>query len=219
MQNLTRKILILDPDAKSLPPLKEYLERQGFECRSGSSVQDGLALLAEDNFDAVISELRFLDGMVTDLLTDDCPPIMVFSASRDDDEIVGALSLGCSDYVFKPCSPRVMAARLEARFCLKANFLEQFGLKLDLSLRQTTYRGEPVKLTSSEFDILSFLMAHAGEFFSGDDIYKNVWHTASLQTSVVRFHLANLRRAILNATGKNLIIQKFGAGYAFASED
>lgn len=219
MQKLTRKILILDPDANALPPLKEYLERQGFECRTGTSVRDGLTLLADESFDAVISELRFDDGRVTDLLTDGYPPVMVFSASRDEDEIVGALSLGCSDYVFKPCSPRVMAARLGARFSVKANAFEYYGLLLDLSLRQVTYRGEPVKLTSCEFDILGFLMAHPGEFFSGDEIYKNVWHTASMQTSVVRFHLANLKRAILAATGKNLIIQKFGAGYAFASED
>ncbi len=175
-------------------------------------------MLSGEKFDAVISELAFSDGKAFDLLSDGCPPVIVLSTLHGDDEVVGALSAGCSDYVFKPCSPRVMAARLEARFT-KGNAFEYFGLSLNVSLRQVKYHGIPVKLTSSEFDILSFLMAHAGEFFSTDEIYQNVWHASSLQTSVVRVHLANLKRAIHTATGQNLIIQKFGTGYAFASED
>ncbi len=97
MQKLTQKILILDPDGNASAPLKEYLERQGFECRLGISVQDGLTLLAKESFAAVISELRFDDGRVTDLLTDDCTPVMVFSAARRSTPFLwrGAKALCC----------------------------------------------------------------------------------------------------------------------------
>lgn len=219
MLNLTRKILILDPDKKASAEMKEYFELLGFKCRTAVNVQGGLIFIAEEKFDVVISELEFSDGRATDLLTDDCPPLVVLTAANDENAIVGALSLGAADYILKPCSPRVMAARLQARFSLRPNAYEHFGLLLETSLRQVTYRGTPVKLTSSEFNILSFLMAHPGEFFNTDEIYENVWHAQSMQSSVVRVHLANLKRALFAATGKNLLVQKFGTGYAFASED
>lgn len=189
MQIRTRKILIADPDEKAAAHLSEFLERQGFGCFTATDMRSALSLMTEEKFDAVISELEFADGRATDLLSVDCPPVVVLSASHGDDDIIGALSSGCADFVFKPCSPRVMAARLEARFSSKANAYEYHGLKLDLPLRQVTYLGDVIKLTSSEFEILSFLMANAGSFFSSDEIYFNVWHASSLQRASSAFTL------------------------------
>lgn len=144
MQNSYKKILLVDPDPEATEPMKDYLESHGFCCSSADSIRGGLDMLSNEKFDAVISELAFSDGKAFDLLSDGCPPVIVLSALHGDDEVVGALSAGCSDYVFKPCSPRVMAARLEARFA-KNNAFEYFGLSLNVSLRQVKYHGIPVK--------------------------------------------------------------------------
>ena len=212
-----RRILILDDEAEALP-LLQYFGEFGNICRAKSTLQAGRALLAAEPFDGVISEWVLPDGTAADLLGEGVPPLLVYSSETDDSAVLEALSRGAADYVFKPCSPRVLALRLFLRLPPRGNRMERHGLALDMDLRAVTYRGQPVKLTSSEFNILCFLMAHPGVFFTTDTIYEKVWNASSMQTSVVRFHIANLKRALLAATGKNLIVSEFGAGYAFAKE-
>ncbi len=210
-----RRILIIDGNAETL---SKYLEELGNLCRIANTLQAGRAFLAAEPFDGVISEWVLPDGKAADLLGEGIPPLVVYSDRTDDADVIDALSHGAADYVFKPCSPRVLALRLFLRLPPRGNRMERHGLALDMDLRAVTYRGQPVKLTSSEFNILCFLMAHPGIFFPADTIYEKVWNASSMQTSVVRFHIANLKRALLAATGKNLIFSEFGAGYAFAKE-
>lgn len=216
MNNLTfRKILIIDADENAALPLCKHFGLLGFDCRAAKTLAEGKAFLAEGGFDAVISELFLPDGKATDLIGE-TPPLFILSSADGDDEIVEALSLGVSDYILKPCSPRVMEARLAARLPVKVQAVEHCGLTLDKRLRTASYLGKSLKLTSSEFNILFFLMTHPGKFFTADEIYEKVWNAASLQTSVVRFHISNLKKTLFSVTGKNLILSEFGVGYAFA---
>ena len=111
-----------------------------------------------------------------------------------------------------------MAARIERRLCPPDRTFTGHGITLNTTMRTAVYDGKPIGLTSSEFNILCFLMAHPGEFFSADTLYERVWKSPSMQTSVVRFHISNLKRALFSVTGENLILTEFGAGYAFAAE-
>lgn len=210
-----RRILIIDDETEALP-LLQYFGGLGNICRAKSTLQAGRALLAAESFDGVISEWVLPDGTAADLLGDGVPPLLVYSSETGDSAVLEALSRGAADYVFKPCSLDVLALRLALRLPPRGNRMELHGLTLDADLRTVTFRGQPVKLTSSEFNILCFLMARPGIFFTADTIYEKVWNASSMQTSVVRFHIANLKRTLQAATGKNLIVSEFGAGYAFA---
>lgn len=214
-----RKILIIDADETAAAPLCGYFGQGGCVCRVATTFESGRAFLGGEKFDAAICELALPDGSAAQLLeTPGLPPVIVYSADGGDDDIVDVLSRGAADYVAKPCSPRVMAARIERRLP-RGNTVVCHGLTLDAGMRSVSYRGSPVKLTSSEFNILRFLMSNPGRFFTADEIYEHVWNASSMQTSVVRFHISNLKKALLAVTGKNLILSEFGAGYAFAAEN
>lgn len=214
-----RKILLVDPDESATAPLGEYFVWLGYAARAVKTLREARERLAAEKFDAAICELLLPDGRGVELLDEYTLPILIYSAARRDEDVIGALSRGAADYVFKPCSPRVMAARLECRLPRKNKIFSYHGIELDMSMRSVSYLGRPVKLTSSEFNILRFLMANPGKFFPADVIYEKVWNASSMQTSVVRFHISNLKKTLLAVTGKNLILSEFGAGYAFAAED
>lgn len=211
------KILIIDADSSVTEPVCAYFHALGASCRAAKTLAEGRAYLAEGGYDAAISELFLPDGKGTELLGS--LPLVIFSAEKDDEEIVNALSLGAADYILKPCSPRVLAARLFKIVPPRKDIVSRYGLTLDLRFRSASYLGQPVKLTSSEFNILFFLMTHRGEYFTADEIYERVWNAPSLQTGVVRFHISNLKKALFAATGKNMILSGFGVGYAFAAEE
>ncbi len=212
-----RKLLIVDAESAARP-FCEYFREIGYSVSAAETVTEARRLLLREKFDAVVSELRLPDGEAGDLFGGPAP-VVVFTAEASDEAVTRAFSLGASDYVFKPCSPRVMAARLERRLLLRERTLTGHGITLSAAMRTALYNGEPIKLTSSEFNILCFLMAHPGQFFTADEIYERVWKMPSMQTSVVRFHISNLKKTILSVTGKNLILSGFGMGYAFAPED
>lgn len=212
-----RKILIVDAESAARP-FCEYFSRIGYSAFAAETLAEARRLLLREKFDAVVSELHLPDGEAVELFGESSAPVVVFSEDASDEAVIRAFSLGASDYVFKPCSPRVMAARIERRLCLRERALSGHGITLSIAMRTALYEGKPIKLTSSEFNILCFLMAHAGQFFTADEIYERVWKMPSMQTGVVRFHISNLKRTLLAATGKNLILSGFGVGYAFASE-
>ncbi len=218
--NFNRKILIIDADESSDAAISEYFGGLGYVCRAVTTLKEGISCLSEEKFDGVISEFNLPDGAICDLLgKSGLPPIIVYSAESGDDAIVETLNRGAADYVLKPCSPRVMAARLESRLPAENKTIECRGLSLNVNLRAVSYCGQPVRLTSCEFNILRFLMTNPGKFFTADEIYEKVWNAVSMQTSVIRFHISNLKKTLLAATGKNLIVSEFGTGYTFAPDD
>ncbi len=212
------KILLIDAEG-AVRPFCEYFGQIGYLVRASETLGGARQFLLREKFDAVVCELHLPDGEADELLSE-CPsPVVVFSAETSDEAVIRAFSLGASDYIFKPCSPRVMAARLERRLSLRDGAIAGHGITIDATMRTALYGGKPIKLTSSEFNILCFLMAHPGEFFTADTIYERVWKMPSMQTSVVRFHISNLKKTIFSVTGKNLILSGFGMGYAFAAEE
>ncbi len=212
-----RKILMIGAESVARP-FAEYFRQIGYSPRTAETLAEARQFLAREKFDAVICELSLPDGEAGDLFGE-CPaPVIVLSEETSDEAVIRAFSLGASDYVFRPCSPRVMAARLERRLSLRDRAFTGHGITLNITMRTALYGGKPIKLTSSEFNILCFLMAYPGKFFSADEIYERVWKSPSMQTSVVRFHISNLKRTLLSVTGENLILTEFGTGYAFAAE-
>ena len=92
------------------------------------------------------------------------------------------------------------------------------GLTVNASKRTVFYRQKPVQLTSSEFNILWFLIRNRGEFFHADKIYERVWQAPSLNTTTIRRHLSTLRQKLKEISNENLVVTEFGKGYAFVAE-
>jgi two-component system phosphate regulon response regulator OmpR len=183
------RILVVDDDSALRDLLQEYLSREGFEV---AGVEDGEAMdawLAEQEPGLVILDLMLPgeDGLTLArrLRTRTQVPIIMLSARGDDiDRIVG-LEVGADDYMPKPFNPRELLARIRAVLRRRAppdseEDLEQetedeavftFGpYRMDLNLRELRRDGEPVVLTSGEFDLLRLLVEHRDRVLDRDRI-------------------------------------------------
>lgn len=174
------------------------------------------------SFDAIVTDVILPDGSGLDIFEkhSKLPPVIVMSNLGTDDNILEGIYYGAIDYIVKPCSMKVLEAKLILRLSSQSKAeMRSKGLYLNSATRKVTYQSEPVLLTSSEFNILHFLMSHPHSFFSSNEIYEKIWLAKSLNTTTIRKHISSMRRKLLDATGgKEFIITDFGKGYAFTED-
>ena len=137
--------------------------------------------------------------------------------------ILGAILLnsGAADYIIKPCSPKVLEARMALRLLPNSKAdISLGGLTLNVSDRTAAYKNNPLELTSSEFNVLMFLMQNAGKFYTANEIYEQVWKMPHLNTETIKKHLSNLRKKMFTVSDDcaSLLATKFGKGYAFVGD-
>ena len=132
----------------------------------------------------------------------DLPVILLTARGEEADRIVG-LELGADDYVTKPFSPRELAARVRTVLRRstphidKAERLSFDELELDARTREVVCRGEPLRLTAREFDLLWFLASHPKQVFSRDQLMDRVWgYEAAVDTGTVTVHIRRLREKV-----------------------
>lgn len=216
-----RKILIIEDNRKLLTELSEYFRARGNEVFCAENLRSALECYASENiWDAVVLDLILPDGTGLDFfnaLKNPAPPVIILSDLSGDEDILTGFDAGAADYIAKPCSPEVLEARLKMRLLPRADAqVTLCGLSVDANTRTAKYKGQLVALTSSEFNILFFLMKNAGSYFASDEIYERVWHAASLQTKTVRKHISTLRQKLKElAPERALILTDFGKGYCF----
>jgi len=149
------------------------------------------------------------------------PVIFVTAKTAEADRIVG-LELGADDYVSKPFSPRELVARVKAvlrRFerPLEASVLEAGDLRIDSGAMVLTVRGKPVTTTATEFRLIDFLMRHAGQVFTRDQVLDAVWRDTQYVTPrSVDVYIRKLREKIERDPEDPRFIKTLrGAGYRF----
>jgi two-component system KDP operon response regulator KdpE len=152
--------------------------------------------------------------------------ILVLSARHSDVEKVSALDAGADDYVTKPFSTIELKARVRALLRRASpgdesqKILQSGDLKMDLDSR-TLHRGDAiVHLTPIEWDLLRFLMSHAGKTLTHRQLFVAVWpgRSAGDAQQYLRVHVANVRRKIeSNPLEPRYIFTEPGVGYRFAS--
>ena len=152
----------------------------------------------------------------------DLPVIMLTARGEESDRIVG-LELGADDYVTKPFSPRELAVRVRAvlrRATAPKHRDEKLsfdGLEIDAASREVTKRGDPLRLTAKEFDVLYFLASNPRRVFSRDHLMERVWgYSTALETGTVTVHIRRLREKIeADASIPRRLETVWGVGYRF----
>lgn len=188
--------------------------------RTAKTLAEGCAALAEKTFDAVILDLVLPDGnglSLFDAINSETP-VVILSDLGSDESILEGLGRGATDYLVKPVSLSVLEAKLALRMLPpKEAVLSKNGLTIDLSKRTVRFFDTPIDLTSSEFNILAFLMRNAGKSFSAAEIYEQIWQMPHLNTQTIRIHLHNLRKKLMQISDEcgALIMTEFGKGYFF----
>ena len=214
-----KNILIVEDSDGLRNSLAEYFSAINVvtSCRT---LADAVAAVTETKYDIVLLDLVLPDGNGIALMHYlEQTPVVILSALGADNNVLDGFSAGAADYIIKPCSPQVIEARMSLRLLPDSKAtIDLHGLTLNIAKRTAVYKDTPLDLTSSEFNILMFLMQNAGNSFTAAEIYEKVWRMPHLNSTSVKAHLSNLRKKML-AVSKNcadLIITEFGKGYAFS---
>ncbi len=198
------RVLVAEDDKDIAELLVTYLEREGYQV---FCVEDGRAALEcfskQDLQMAILDiSLPFLDGfgVCREIRKRSQMPILFLSA-RDDtmDKILG-LELGADDYLVKPFYPQELILRLQAlqrrsQVEVAQEKLTHRQLELEPQSRRVHLRGEPLKLTRTEFDLLQLFVRNLGRVLTREQIIAQLWRDPSTPDSarLVDAHLRNLR--------------------------
>jgi DNA-binding response OmpR family regulator len=219
------RILLIDDDRDLCELLTEYLESEGFEVNSTYDGEAGAARAREQQWDAIILDVMMPGMSGFDVLKQIRPaiatPVLMLTARGEDTDTVVGLELGADEYVAKPCSPRVLVARLRAllrRGGSDSPELLQVGdLELDVGKRSVTVAGEAVELTGAEFNLLQLLVSQAGKVVNKEVLARDGLGRA-LQTYDRRIetHMAQIRRKLGPLPGGGQRIHTVrGTGYQY----
>ena len=213
-----RTLLFVEDDEKLKREIVGYFSPTN-AVFTASDVEEAAELLEKRAFDAVVLDLILKGSMGLELFRafPVLPPVVILSSLDGEDAILEGITSGAVDYVVKPCSMRLLEAHIAMRLLPKADAVETFGaFSVNATTRTVKYKGMPIALTPSEFNILFFLIKNRGRYFTADEIYEEIWSAPSLGTTVIRTHLSSLRRKLKNAMPASDVIRtEFNKGYCF----
>ena len=224
---MSTTVLVVDDEPIVREVVVSYLRREGYRTLEAGDGDSARRLLEEEPPNLVVLDLMLPGTGGLELCRwirarSELPVIMLTARGDEADRIVG-LELGADDYVTKPFSPRELAARVRtvlrraATDIPRAERLSFDGLEIDARTREVTRKGEPLKLTAKEFDLLWFMANHARQVFSRDQLMDRVWgYEAALDTGTVTVHIRRLREKIEDEPSRPRFLQTvWGVGYRF----
>ncbi|WP_313379546.1 response regulator transcription factor [Achromobacter insolitus] len=229
----TRRILLIDDDVELAQMLREYLEPGHCQLSLAHSGAQGLALLAQDDYDLILLDLMLPDGNGLDLLKQyrqrSRRPVIMFTAHGGETDRVLGLEFGADDYLAKPFSPRELKARITAvlrRFDevpeATRPALALGMVSLDPASGLLRVGDSEIALTGAEQRILEILMRTPGQVVGRDQIgqyalgRKPDRYDRSIDT-----HISSLRKKLRTDAGSDtLTIRNLrGLGYVLAGAE
>jgi DNA-binding response OmpR family regulator len=228
------RILLVD-DEQAVQTLLTYpLRKEGYEVVAAVDGQQALERFAEQRFDLVVLDIMLpkLDGVEVcrRLRTRSQVPIIMLTAKGDEIDKVVGLEMGADDYITKPFSVREFRSRVKAalrrgKMAGRAAGAEEpisaGGLEIDFERRSTRVRGEEVRLTYVEFEILSVLAGSPGRVFSRETLLEHVWGDSTYRDPrTVDVHIRHLREKLeRDPKSPELLFTVRGVGYRFRDAD
>ena len=213
-------VLLVEDEHSIGSMTRGYLERSGWRVVWVRSGEEALAELGRHQVRIVILDIRLpgIDGFDVARLVrtrSDVPIVMLTARDEEPDRVAG-LELGADDYLTKPFSPRELVARMKAVLRRTdgrsaEDVLTLADIELNRNAREVAVDGQPVDLTTKEFDLLATLLENPGIVVSRDQLLDRVWGmTYPGGTRTVDVHVAQLRRKL----GRPELIRTVrGAGY------
>ncbi|HZQ89331.1 MAG TPA: response regulator [Gaiellaceae bacterium] len=221
-----QRVLVVDDEPQILRALGTTLRGAGYTVDTAATVADALANAAAAPPEAVILDLVLPDGNGTEvtreLRTWSEAPVIVLSAVGEEQEKIAALDAGADDYVTKPFSVDELLARLRAVLRRKSvvpePVIEIGDLRIDVPERLVTVRGERVRLSPHEFDLLRVLAQNRGKLLTHRMLLREVWGPAyQVEAHYLHVYVSHLRKKIeTDPSRPRYLLTEPGAGYRLA---
>jgi len=224
------KVLIVEDDMDIQNINEKVFLNVGATVDIATNGADGIRKFFLEKPDLVIMDVMMpeMDGfeVCTRIRQVSSVPIIMLTALNSEEEIIRGLESGADDFISKPYSPEILLARARAllrRFDMphdsgvRGQHYSDGYLTVDLEKRIILIRGDPIKLTRTEYNLLAFLLQNAGWVRTFDQILENVWgpeYQGSLD--YVHVYISNLRRKIEEDPRNPVYLEsEHGVGYRF----
>jgi two-component system OmpR family response regulator len=225
------RILVIEDDQDVASFIRNGLVQAGCNVDHAGNGRDGLFLATTEKYDVLVVDrmLPGVDGLTvirTLRASSNTTPVLILSALGEVDDRVKGLKAGGDDYLVKPFAFSELAARLDA-LARRAHaaaeteptVLAVGDLELDRLRREVRRGGEAIDLQPREFQLLEFLMRHAGQVVTRTMLLEGVWdYHFDPQTNVIDVHVSRLRAKIDRGFDKPLLHTVRGAGYRLGTK-
>ena len=224
------RVLVVDDE----PPIRRFLRTslraQGYHVLEAEDGGTALDLIGRNPPDVIVLDLGLPDIDGVEVIRrlrrqGSTVPVIVLSSRTDEPGKVEALDLGADDYVTKPFGMEELLARLRA--ALRHRLQQQGerpvfksgGLSVDLVRRVVQVRGEEIKLSPREYDLLRLLVAHAGKVLTHKFILREVWG-GETDVQYLRIYIRSLRQKIEpDPERPQHVVTETGVGYRLRLSD
>jgi DNA-binding response OmpR family regulator len=208
---MSERILVIEDDPSILRGLQLNLGMEGYTVRSAMDGETGLRLALTEKPDLVVVDLMLprlggLDIVREVRKADPDLPILIVSAKNQEIDKVAGLQLGADDYMVKPFGLKELLARIDALLRRRRargetgpsrTVRRAGGIEVDVTARRVIVEGRTLELTSREFDLLAFFVAHPDRVFSREQLMEAVWGSRYFGTArTVDNFVARLRAHI-----------------------
>lgn len=224
------KILIIEDDAETAAYVTKGLRQHGHAVDHAANPRDGLVLAAGEPYDVMIVDRRLpgLDGLAVVKTIRGAgikTPVIFLTTMAGIDDRVEGLNSGGDDYLVKPFAFAELIARINALgrrppLAMEATALTVTDLEIDLLKRTVIRAGRRIELQPREFQLLEYLMRHAGRIVTRTMLLENIWEFHfDPRTNIVETHISRLRSKIDRGFASELIHTVRGAGYCLRAPD
>lgn len=222
------RILVIEDEPGIVDFLERGLAADGFEVTSALDGPSGLDRGLSEEVDLVVLDIMLPGSSGLEVLkglhaAKPALPVIALTALGEVDDRVAGLDAGAADYLTKPFSLNELAARIRAQLRIAAQMpqtnLSGSGVDVDLISREVRHDGRPVRLSTTEFELLVYLMRNQGRVLKREQILRAVWGYAhDPGTNVVDVYIGYLRRK-LGGEGSAPISTIRSVGYRFDAAD
>ena len=216
-------VLVVEDEPQVRRFLRASLASHGYRVVEATTAREGEQLATSHHPDLFLLDLGLPDGDGIELTRAlrgwTRAPIIVLSARGREEDKVNALDAGADDYLTKPFGVNELLARMRvalrhAQPAAEEPLLELGSLRIDFARREVRIGGREVRLTPTEFKVLSLLARNAGKVLTHRQILREVWGPHATQTHYVRVQMAELRKKLEeNPAMPRLLVTEVGVGY------
>jgi DNA-binding response OmpR family regulator len=221
------RVLLIEDEPGIVDFVRRGLEAEGFAVEAASDGVEGERMALAGSFDAILLDLMLprrsgLEVLESLRLAMPGAPVIVLTARGDIEDRVEGLDAGAADYLVKPFSMAELVARVRAQLRMvaqvSASTLRAEGIEVDLLTRRVRREGQPVTLSTTEFELLVHLMRHHGQVVSREQILSTVWgYEHDPATNVVDVYVGYLRRKLASSGEPAPIFTVRAVGYRLGS--
>jgi DNA-binding response OmpR family regulator len=200
------RILLIEDEPGIVDFVRRGLEAAGFSVEAAIDGIEGERLALRDSFDAIVLDLMLPGRSGMDILASvrrarPAVPVIVLTARGEIEDRVGGLDAGAVDYLVKPFSVTELVARVRAQLRVVAqastSILRGADLEVNLLSRKVRRDGRLIQLSTTEFELLVYLLRHHGQVLTREQILSSVWgYEHDPATNVVDVYIGYLRRKL-----------------------